>query len=126
MRSPILDHIAEGLTKLGRRGSHLLKDLIEVEMVELSDDELDTSTLEEPGLHEVAGFGSLVLELPTPPRDEIRPEVTFFKDNQNLLQTLRPNHLRYRETVFCKKTEQKVYEPLFSILSRGQLRNRTK
>lgn len=76
MRSPILDHIAEGLTKLGRRGSHLLKDLIEVEMVELSDDELDTSTLEEPGLHEVAGFGSLVLELPTPPRDEIRPEVT--------------------------------------------------
>ena len=84
MRSPILDHIAEGLTKLGRRGSHLLKDLIEVEMVELSDEELDTSTLEEPGLHEVAGFGSLVLELPTPPRDEIRPEVKFKNHFVNL------------------------------------------
>ena len=53
----------------------MLKDLIEVEMIELSDDELDTSGLEEPGLHEVAGFGSLVLELPTPPRDDPRPEV---------------------------------------------------
>ena len=44
-------------------------------MVEMSDEELDSTGLEEPGLHEVAGFGSLVLELPTPPRDDIRPEV---------------------------------------------------
>ena len=73
-----MDQIADGLTKLGRRGSHLLKDLIEVEMVDLSDDELDSSGLEEPGLHEVAGFGSLVLELPTPPRDDPRPEVSIY------------------------------------------------
>lgn len=74
MKSPILEQIADGLNKLGRRGSTLLKDFIEVEYMDLSDDEVPVG-LEEPGLHEVAGFGSLVLELPTPPREEPRPEV---------------------------------------------------
>ena len=74
MKSPILEQIADGLNKLGRRGSTLLKDFIEVEYMDLSDEEVPVG-LEEPGLHEVAGFGSLVLELPTPPREEPRPEV---------------------------------------------------
>ena len=76
MKSPILEQIADGLNKLGRRGSTLLKDFIEVEYMDLSDEEVPVG-LEEPGLHEVAGFGSLVLELPTPPREEPRPEVGF-------------------------------------------------
>ena len=77
VRSPILDHITVGLTKLGRRGSHLLKDLIEVEMVDFDDEDNfdNASGLEDPGLHEVAGFGSLVLDLPTPPREDPNPEV---------------------------------------------------
>ena len=75
MKSPILEQIADGLNKLGRRGSTLLKDFIEIEYMDLSDEEGLSSGLEEPGLHEVAGFGSLVLELPTPPREEPRPEV---------------------------------------------------
>jgi len=84
MKSPILEQIADGLNKLGRRGSTLLKDFIEVEYMDLSDEEVPVG-LEEPGLHEVAGFGSLVLELPTPPREEPRPEVipesSFDTDN---------------------------------------------
>ena len=75
MKSPILEQIADGLNKLGRRGSTLLKDFIEIEYMDLSDEEGVSNGLEEPGLHEVAGFGSLVLELPTPPREEPRPEV---------------------------------------------------
>ena len=47
--------------------------------MDLSDEEGVSNGLEEPGLHEVAGFGSLVLELPTPPREEPRPEVSFLK-----------------------------------------------
>ena len=77
MKSPILEQIADGLNKLGRRGSTLLKDFIEIEYMDLSDEEGLSSGLEEPGLHEVAGFGSLVLELPTPPREEPRPEVQY-------------------------------------------------
>ena len=77
MKSPILEQIADGLNKLGRRGSTLLKDFIEIEYMDLSDEEGVSNGLEEPGLHEVAGFGSLVLELPTPPREEPRPEVNL-------------------------------------------------
>ena len=102
MKSPILEQIADGLNKLGRRGSTLLKDFIEIEYMDLSDEEGVSNGLEEPGLHEVAGFGSLVLELPTPPREEPRPEVIpespFETDAMGYpLAIFASNHLLVRE-----------------------------